>query len=230
MERPTIMKGDIVKIKADAIVNAANTSLLGGGGVDGATHRAAGEELLAECEKLGGCATGQAKITKGYHLPAKYIIHAPGPIWRGGSRGEADLLASCYRSCFALAKEYGLSSIAFPSISTGIYRYPVDQASLIALQEITSFLKENPSFQKVIVVCYNDETYKAYKAAFKTLEMGAAAKESKKEEKKEAKQDHKSSKEEKKEEKEEKRKGIKFHAFHLFQGKKKDKNRKKDET
>lgn len=167
MERLTIVKGDIVKMKTDAIVNAANTSLLGGGGVDGAIHRAAGEELLAECETLGGCATGQAKITNGYRLPAKYVIHTPGPIWRGGERGEAELLASCYRSCFALALEHHLSSIAFPSISTGVYRFPLEEAAQIAMGEMIVFLRQNPSFQKVVMVCFDDTSFKAYKTAYK---------------------------------------------------------------
>lgn len=170
MDRLTIVKGDIVKMKTDAIVNAANTSLLGGGGVDGAIHRAAGEELLAECVKLNGCATGEAKITAGYKLSAKYVIHTPGPIWRGGNKGEPQLLANCYANSLALAKQNGIKSIAFPAISTGVYRFPADLAAKIALEQIGKFLASNPSFEKVVLVCFDEETLKLYKNALKKLE------------------------------------------------------------
>ena len=170
MDRLTIVKGDIVKMKTDAIVNAANTSLLGGGGVDGAIHRTAGEELLAECVKLKGCATGEAKITDGYKLSAKHVIHTPGPIWRGGKKGEPELLANCYANSLALAKENGIKSIAFPSISTGIYCFPVDLAADIAIEQISIFLENNPSFEKVIIVCFDDNTFKVYKNALKKLQ------------------------------------------------------------
>jgi len=170
MNRLTILKGDIVKMKTDAIVNAANTSLLGGGGVDGAIHSAAGEELLAECVTLNGCATGEAKITAGYKLSAKHVIHTPGPIWRGGNKGEPELLANCYSNSLALAKQNGIESIAFPSISTGVYRFPVDLAADIAIEQINKFLADNPSFEKVVVVCFDEETLKVYKNALKRLE------------------------------------------------------------
>ncbi|MDD5945395.1 MAG: O-acetyl-ADP-ribose deacetylase [Clostridia bacterium] len=166
MGKFSVVKGDIVKSKTDAIVNAANTSLLGGGGVDGAIHRAAGRELLEECEKLGGCKTGEAKITKGYKLNAKYVIHTPGPIWRGGTWGEAELLASCYRNCLKLALENDIKTIAFPSISTGVYRFPVEQAAEIAVNEIVSFMYEHNEIEQVNMVCYDDTTYKAYKKAY----------------------------------------------------------------
>lgn len=168
MERFTIIKGDIVKAKVDAIVNAANTSLLGGGGVDGAIHRAAGKELLAECETLGGCKTGEAKITKGYKLKASFVIHTPGPIWRGGKWGEEELLASCYRNCLALAKENGVKSIAFPSISTGVYRFPVEEAAQVAVKCIGDFLEQDDSFEQIIMVCFDEETKDAYAKAWKT--------------------------------------------------------------
>lgn len=162
MERFSIIKGDIVKAKTDAIVNAANTSLLGGGGVDGAIHRAAGRELLEECETLGGCKTGEAKITRGYKLKAKYVIHTPGPIWRGGEWDEEELLANCYRNSLALAKENGIKTIAFPSISTGVYRFPVHLAAEIAVREIMNYLRENPDMEQVTMVCFDDDTKAAY--------------------------------------------------------------------
>lgn len=163
MERLTVVKGDIVRAKTEAIVNAANTSLLGGGGVDGAIHKAAGPQLLAECELLKGCKTGEAKMTSGYKLTAKYVIHTPGPIWRGGGEGEATLLANCYRNSLALAEENEIKSISFPSISTGVYRYPVSQAAEVALSTIWSYLQEHEAIERVTMVLYDDQTYRIYK-------------------------------------------------------------------
>lgn len=160
-----IIKGDITKQNVDAIVNAANTRLLGGGGVDGAIHRAAGKELLAECRLLNGCKTGQAKITKGYNLLARYVIHTPGPVWQDGRHGEAELLCSCYQSCLELAVQNNCETVAFSSISTGIYRYPVDQASLIALETINAFHDSQGVLKKIIIVCFDDKTKMAYDTA-----------------------------------------------------------------
>lgn len=160
-----IKLGDITRVEADAIVNAANTTLLGGGGVDGAIHRAAGPELLAVCRTLGGCPTGQAKITPAFRLPARYIIHTPGPVWHGGGRGEEGLLASCYRSCLTLAQEHGCRSVAFPSISTGVYRFPVDRAAEIAVGEILTFLKDGAPVEDVAMVCFDQRTREAYERA-----------------------------------------------------------------
>ena len=159
-----ITLGDITKIGVDAIVNAANTSLLGGGGVDGAIHRAAGPELLAECRMLNGCKTGQAKITKGYRLPAKYVIHTPGPVWNGGKGNEEELLKNCYENCLKLAAEHGCRTAAFPSISTGIYRFPLDRASVIAVGTILEFLALRPDMD-VQIVCFDRETFRYYQNA-----------------------------------------------------------------
>ena len=162
MLRFKVLIGDITKEKVSAIVNAANESLLGGGGVDGAIHRAAGPDLLAECRTLGGCATGSAKITHGYRLPAKYVIHTVGPVWHGGGRGEAELLARCYESVFALVEEHDLTSLALPAISCGVYGYPLDRAAGIALGAIRSFLERNETVERLHVVCFTDEVYQAY--------------------------------------------------------------------
>ena len=170
MGKIQIIQGDITKQAVDAIVNAANCSLLGGGGVDGAIHRAAGPELLAECRTLNGCATGQAKITKGYRLPAKYVIHTPGPVWHGGSRGEAELLASCYRSCLTLAREHGCKTVDFPSISTGVYHFPLEQAAEIAISTIADFLETAPELQQVRMVCFDARTKAHYDRALARLE------------------------------------------------------------
>mgnify|MGYP000656334949 CR=1 FL=1 len=162
MNRIELYKGDITKLKVDAIVNAANTSLLGGGGVDGAIHRAAGKELLEECRTLNGCPTGEAKITKGYNLPAKYVIHTVGPVWNGGKHNEENLLASCYKNSLKLAIENKIKSIAFPAISTGVYRFPLELATKIAIGEVKDFLSNNDTFEKIIFVCFDERTYNSY--------------------------------------------------------------------
>jgi O-acetyl-ADP-ribose deacetylase (regulator of RNase III) len=167
MNKVKILQGDITKIEVDAIVNAANTSLLGGGGVDGAIHRAAGKGLLEECRELNGCETGKAKITKGYNLPAKYVIHTVGPVYRDGKQGEPERLSSCYRESLALAAENGLKTIAFPCISTGVYGYPFREACAIALQAVEDFLNENRSISQVIMVCFGDDDFNRYSAMLK---------------------------------------------------------------
>lgn len=167
--RIAVVEGDITWQQVDAIVNAANSTLLGGGGVDGAIHRAAGPELLAECRQLNGCSTGQAKITKGYNLPARWVIHTVGPIWRGGIQSEDDLLAQCYQNSLALAKAHDIKTIAFPSISTGAYGFPMDRASKIAVTEIKRFLKQDSSIEKVILVCFGQRAYDIHQAAVKKI-------------------------------------------------------------
>ncbi|MFW5886288.1 MAG: O-acetyl-ADP-ribose deacetylase [Bacteroidota bacterium] len=157
-----LIKGDITQQNVDAIVNAANNSLLGGGGVDGAIHRAAGSKLLEECRTLNGCATGEAKITKGYELASKYVIHTVGPVWKGGHNNEAELLASCYENSMKLAFEYRLETIAFPNISTGVYHFPKQQAAEIAIETINSFIKRESILKKVIFVVFDDENLKIY--------------------------------------------------------------------
>ena len=161
-EKIEILLADITKLSVGAIVNAANNSLLGGGGVDGAIHRAAGKELLAECRTLNGCKTGEAKITKGYNLPAKYVIHTVGPVWRGGGANEPELLAHCYKNSLNIALENGIKTIAFPSISTGVYSYPTELAAKIALTEISSFMKAHPEIEKVIIACFDKYTLAIY--------------------------------------------------------------------
>ena len=162
VSRIEVVEGDITQQKVDAIVNAANTSLLGGGGVDGAIHRAAGPELLQECRRLTGCATGEAKFTGGYRLAAKSVIHTVGPVWRDGEHGEDELLAKCYRNCFGLVEKHGIRTIAFPSISTGAYRFPIERAVQIAVREATQFLEKHGAPEKVVYVCFDQFTYKTY--------------------------------------------------------------------
>lgn len=158
-----IVKGDITKLKMDAIVNAANSSLLGGGGVDGAIHRAAGPTLLEECRKLNGCETGEAKITNGYNLPAKFVIHTVGPVWNGGEYNEDNLLESCYKNSLKLAVENKIKTIAFPAISTGIYGFPLEQATQIAIKVVKEFISTKPGITKVIFVCFDTKTESVYK-------------------------------------------------------------------
>lgn len=157
-----VIQGDITRVDADAIVNAANTTLLGGGGVDGAIHHAAGPGLFKECLALKGCKTGEAKITSGYNLPAKFIIHTPGPIWKGGDHNEKELLASCYRNCLWIAENTKLKSIAFPNISTGVYGFPRELAAEIAIREVRTFAKTCHEIKKIVFVAFDEENYKLY--------------------------------------------------------------------
>lgn len=166
-ERIQVLEGDITTQAVDAIVNAANSTLLGGGGVDGAIHRAAGPELLAECRTLDGCPTGHAKLTKGYRLPAKFVIHTVGPVWRGGGHGEAELLADCYRNSLALATQHGVRTIAFPSISTGAYGFPMERAARIAVREVRQFLQKHEELEAVRLVCFGATARRIHETALR---------------------------------------------------------------
>ena len=167
MGRVKLRLGDITKLSVDAIVNAANTTLLGGGGVDGAIHRAAGPELLEECRRIGGCPTGEARVTKGYRLPAKHVIHTVGPIWRGGKVNEEELLRNCYRNSMKLADENGMKTIAFPSISTGAYGFPIERAAPIALQVVRENLERMMNLENVILICFSQSDYDVYEKSMK---------------------------------------------------------------
>tara|TARA_Y100000031_G_scaffold65181_1_gene73045 strand:+ start:129 stop:629 length:501 start_codon:yes stop_codon:yes gene_type:complete len=162
MYNVNVIKSDITQLEVDAIVNAANKSLLGGGGVDGAIHRSAGSELLDECKTLGGCETGEAKLTKGYKLKASYVIHTVGPVWNGGTRGEDQLLTNCYKNSLQLANNISLKSIAFPAISTGVYRFPIDRACRIAIKSIRDYLKSDDSINEIYLVCFDRDVYDQY--------------------------------------------------------------------
>ena len=170
LDRIEVLQGDITTQEVETIVNAANHSLLGGGGVDGAIHRMAGPELLEECRNLKGCRTGEAKITQGYRLPAKWVIHTVGPVWRGGNYQEDECLAQCYHSCFVLIEKHQLKTVAFPSISTGVYRFPLERAVKIAVTETVNFLKRNNFVNKIIFVCFDNRVYDCYVSELKSIQ------------------------------------------------------------